>query len=192
MANDNMQNFLRFLAEDKGHQAKAKSLAGDMDAMAAYAAESGFDITANELREYREKSLRLLEAKVKKADEQKAALSPGVSAFYDLLALAETDSAVERRLEELTECTREDLIAYGKEKGFIFGEQDLDAVGKDALELTDELSEEELELVAGGITVFVGVFLMLAAGIAIVGGIATFMVSVSIGNWEEKEAKRKG
>ena len=177
MANENLQQFLKFLSESKERQDKIKTIGGDMDALAAYAAESGFDITAHELREYREKTLRLLEAKVKKADEQKAALSPGTQAIYALMELAETDSEVAKELEALgPDVTRAQLIAYGKEKGFVFGEQDLDDVGKDALDQSEELSDEELELVAGGTTAVAG---FVIAGILIAGAVTgAFVISV--------------
>ena len=113
MGREHLEQFTRFLAEDKEHQAHVKSLAGDMDALAAYAAESGFEVSAHELREYREQSLKLLEARVKQARQDTQA-GPGTKAFYALLELGETDSAVAKRLEELGESTREELIAYGK------------------------------------------------------------------------------
>ncbi|MCL2069234.1 MAG: Nif11 family protein, partial [Oscillospiraceae bacterium] len=62
-----MQKFLNFLAEDKERQAKAKSFGGDMDALSAYARESGFEVSAQELREFRESTLKFLEAQIKKA-----------------------------------------------------------------------------------------------------------------------------
>ena len=88
-----------------------------------------------------------------KGIEQRAELTPCAKAFYAMLKLAETNEEVREQLERMAQdTTREELIAYGKEKGFIFDEQDLEAVSKDILEPTDELNEEELEKVAGGTT----------------------------------------
>ena len=181
MINENLQKFLAFLAADKDRQAHVRSFEGNMDALAAYAQESGFSVSAQELQSFRENSLKFLEAKMKKAEEQKAAQSPGVQAIYALMALAETDSEVARQLEAMgPDVTRAELIAFGKEKGFIFGEGDLDAVGKDILEPSDELSEEELELVAGGCAVllFVGglvIGVLLIGGAAMVAGVFVFL-----------------
>ena len=56
----------------------------------------------------------------------------------------------------------------------------MDAVGKDILEPSDELSEEELEMVAGGTTVllFVGaavIGVLLIGGAAMVAGVFVFV-----------------
>ena len=169
MLNGNIEKFVLFLAEDKEAQAKARSFGGDVDALAAYAMESGFEVSASKLREFREDSMRLLEPKLKKAEQARASGTPGTQAFYALLELAETDSETASRLEELSTGTRADLIAYGREKGFIFDEQDLDAVGNDILEPSEELSEEELELVAGGTTAAAVAFVFI--GMAIVLGV---------------------
>ena len=151
MLNSKIEGFVKFLAQDKEREKKIHSLGGDVDALVAYAKECGFDLNRDELRAYQERQRKLMEAKIKKGAAQKSALPPGAKAFYSLLELGETDEEVREQLERLArDTTREELIAYGKEKGFIFDERDLDAVGKDILELHDELSEEELEMVAGG------------------------------------------
>ena len=107
-------------------------------------------------------------------------LSPGAKEFYAFMKLADTNDEMALRLVELANSTPEELIAFGAEKGFAFDKQDMLAVGKDILEPSDELSEEELELVAGGLVdiglalVFVGCVLGLAAvgGVAVAGGAA--------------------
>ncbi|MCL2069232.1 MAG: Nif11-like leader peptide family natural product precursor [Oscillospiraceae bacterium] len=177
MANENLQKFLNFLAEDKERQAKANSFDGDADAISAYAQECGFEVSAQELGQLRENSRKFIEARMKKAEAQKAQLTPGVQALYALMELAETDSEVAKELEALgPDVTRAQLIAYGKEKGFVFGEQDLDDVGKDALDQSEELSDEELELVAGGTTAVAG---FVIAGILIAGAVTgAFVISV--------------
>ena len=158
-----------------------------MDALVAYAAESGFEVCAQELREFRENSRKFLEARMKKAERKKAQLTPGAKALYEMMALSETDSEVRERLEALgADVTCEELIAYGREKGFIFDEQDLDAVGNDILEPSDELSEEELELVAGGTTLVVAFivagFIVAGVGIGLfVGGVWAVVKTVAKG-----------
>ena len=65
--------------------------------------------------------------------------------------------------------TPEAVIAYGREKGFDFSEEDIQAMGKYVLELSNELSEKELELAAGGTNLLIGelaVGLVASAGLA--------------------------
>jgi len=175
LLNESLERFILFLAEDKERQDKVKAFAGDMDALSAYAKEFGFYLSPETLWEYREQSLELLESRMKQARQVRASQRPGVRDFYALLALAETDEEAARRLCSLTEGTLPELIAYGKEKGFIFDEQDLEAVGKDILEPSDELSEEELEIISGGTTVVAYLFV----GFVLVGlGVVAFLGAV--------------
>ena len=128
-----------------------------------------------------DKAQKLLKAKMrKKLAKPNVSISPGAKEFYALIKLAENDEEVAKRLTELVEGAPEELIAYGKEKGFTFDAQDMQAIGENILEPTDELSDEELELAAGGLVdiglalVFVGCVLGLAAvgGVAVAGGAA--------------------
>jgi len=64
---------------------------------------------------------------------------------------SKSDENVAKRLEKIASGTTDDFIAYGKENGFIFDEQDMKSVTHGILEKTDELSEEDLENVAGGV-----------------------------------------
>ena len=181
MSREALEKFFKILTKSQEYQDKVKSLGGDVDALSAYAKELGCDISTEELREYQDKARELLNGRLqRKLAKPDAALSPGAQAFCALMKLSETDEEVEKRLTELAGGTPEELIAYGREKGFVFDEQDMLAFGKDILEPSDELSEEELELVAGGLVdvglvlVFVGCVLGLAAvgGVAVAGGAA--------------------
>jgi len=184
MGREGLEQFLKFLTEKPEHQAKVKNLGSDIDALVAYAKEQGYDVSADELRAYQDKARELLLGRLqktaKKLEQPSAEQSPGVQAFFALIKLAETDGEVAKRLDELASGTPEELIAYGKEKGFIFDEEDMLAIGKDILDPSDELSEEDLELAAGGLVdvglalVFVGCVLGLAAvgGVAVAGGAA--------------------
>ena len=176
-----LDKFFKFLSEHPEHYAKVKELGGDIEALAAYTQELGFEISREDLREYQEKARELLTGRLsKKLVKPDATLSPGAQAFYAFIKLSETDSAVAKRLEELAAGTPEDLIAYGQEMGFVFDRQDMLAIGNDILEPSDELSDEELELAAGGLVdiglalVFIGCVLGLAAvgGVAVAGGAA--------------------
>ena len=172
MGRAGLEGFFKAVAESREGLDKVKSFGGDMEALAAYAKELGYDVSPEALREHQANSLKLIKGRVKKSKETKAAVRPGMKDFYALLELAEADPEVAKRLEELGIATREELIAYGKEKGFVFDEQDLEAVGSDILEPEDELSEEELELVAGGTTLLaIGVgagILLIVVGVAAV------------------------
>ena len=178
MGGENFQKFFQFLSEDKEALEKVKSLGGDFDALAAYAKELGYDVSPEELREYRQKAHQLVKVRVRNFEQKST--SPGAQAFYALLKLAETDKEVEKRLEELGEGTSQELIAYAKEKGFIFSEQDLDDVGKDILDPSDELSDEELEIVAGGTTATV--FGILVFGLALFAVVALFVAAFVLGD----------
>ena len=175
MERKGIEEFLRLVTENKAVQEEIKSIGGDMDSLAAYAREQGYDVSPQELRKCREQAVQLAKIRMRglaaQAQRPEASVSPGVREFYALLALGKTDKEVGKRLEELAEGDPEQLIAYGREKGFTFTGQDLQLIGNAILEPTDELSEEELEMVAGG-TTLVAAFLVggfLVAAIAIVG-----------------------
>ena len=135
-----------------------KDFGGGIDALAAYAREQGYEFSQEELKEYQDKALRVLKARAeKKLQKPDASLSPGARAFLELIKLAETDEKMAGQLAELGAGNLGEVIAYGKEKGFTFTEEDMKSAGESILEPSDELDEEELKMVAGGdptITVF--------------------------------------
>ncbi|MCL2048811.1 MAG: Nif11-like leader peptide family RiPP precursor [Defluviitaleaceae bacterium] len=184
MNNESIERFFHLLAENPEHLAKLKSFGGDTDALAGFARELGFDVSTEEMREYQDKSQKYLKGLLrKKLQQPDVSVSPGAKDFYALMKLAESDDEVSARLAELGSETAEALIAYGKEKGFSFTEQDMQALGKNILEPSDELSDEELELASGGTTLvllgFLAVGLVAAGGLAagaVVGGGAAAMV----------------
>ena len=191
MEKDKLEQFFKRMAEDAAVQEKIKSLSGDMDALASYAGELGFDVSAEEMRTYTDQAVKVMGAKLQeKAASSQAAKSPGAQAFFALTKLADSDEGVARRLEELAEGSAEDLIAYGADLGFVFTKQDMLDIGKDILDQSDELSDEELELAAGGIGLLVlgfaaaaaaGVVLGLAAGGAVGAGGVGVVVGFVLG-----------
>ena len=173
MSGAGMENFFKFLMENHECQAKVKSFGSDMDALAAYARELGYELSTEELREYQDKARRILENRMQKKLEQlEATLNPGARELHALIKMGEADEEMAKRLAELYTSTPEELIAYGKEKGFVIHEKDIQAFGKEILEPSDELSDDELELAAGGTTVLVafGVSAAIVLGIAAMGG----------------------
>ncbi|MCL2048809.1 MAG: Nif11-like leader peptide family RiPP precursor [Defluviitaleaceae bacterium] len=173
MNSESVEQFFKFLLDNKECQATVRDFGGDVNAITAYAREQGYDFSADELSEYQNKAQRILDGRMRKKLEQpEASLTPGIREFHALIKLAETDEETAKRLDALNMAAPEQLIAYGKEKGFVFNEQDIQAFGKDILEPSDELSDEELELAAGGTTVLVafGVSAAIVLGIAAMGG----------------------
>ena len=169
-----LEGFFKFLAESREQQDRVRGMGSDAEALAAYAREKGFNVSADALRECQNKARELLNIRLqKKLAEPKAALSPGAKAFFDFMKMAEGNSEMEARLEELATGTPEQLIAYGKENGFTFDRQDMLDIGKEILEPTDELNDEELEMVAGGIVdlIALAVFVGIGLGVAVAGGV---------------------
>ena len=181
MNKNTIDSFLTLLAESPEHQNKARGFDKDADALSAYARDLGYDVSADEIRAYQDKARDLIKGRLKKAAQSDATLSPGVNAFYALMKHAEANAEVAKRLEELSGGAPDALIAYGKEQGFSFNEQDLATVGKDILEPSNELSEEELELAAGGLTLSVAALAAIATGglVAAVAGGAGVAVGVA-------------
>ena len=181
---ETVSQFINFLMENPEAQAKAQELGTDMDALATYAREQGFDVSAEELGAYqagaRDMQKAHAQAKMQKADTFRD-LSPGTQAFHALIKRGEEDDVVAARLAELATAPPEDLIAYGRELGYDFKEQDMQTFGQAILESSDELTDEELELAAGGTTVllFVGIlaFGAFALGTAGVAVAVAFVVS---------------
>ena len=64
--------------------------------------------------------------------------------------MSETDEEVGKRLSGFTLGSADELIAYGKEKGFNFNRQDMKDFAESIMQPSDGLSDEELELAAGG------------------------------------------
>ena len=173
MSVENLEKFSKLLTENKEWQVKVKSFGGDADTLAAYAKDKGFDVTPEELREYQEKALQMMKSRVLNLQPD-GSLSDGAKEFLRFIKNADDDEIMAKRLVELGSGTPGEVIAYGREKGFIFNEQDMQAVSKDILKPTDELDEEELEMVAGGTTIL-GVILSvatLAGMVAVAGGVA--------------------
>ena len=168
MSKEKFEGFIKFLMEDKEAQAKLKSFDGDMDALAAYARERGYDFSAEELREKREKAQQFIKDRMQKMQQPDASLSPGAQEFCKLVKLGETDEEVGKRLAEFTLGSADELIAYGKEKGFNFNRQDMKDFAESIMQPSDGLSDEELEMAAGGC---VGAFAGAAAGAALLLGL---------------------
>jgi len=165
-----LQQFKNHLAQNPQCLEKAKSFGGDMAALAAYAHELGYEVTAEELTAFRSKTIQALEVKMKELEADKTSLSAGAKQFMEFSKLAETDAEVEKRITEASKSPQE-LIAYGKEKGFTFDTDDMKEVAIKLMEQEEELSDDELEAVAGGLTVAIAFALGIVAAIVVTGGV---------------------
>jgi len=174
MNEQRLQQFYEHLQKNQDCLTKAKEFGGDMTALAVYAAELGYEITAEELTAFTSKVKQELEVKWKELDTAKTTLSAGEKQFMEFSKLADTDPEVAKRIAELSKSPQE-LIVYGKGKGFSFDTNDMKEVAKKLMEQEEELSDDELEAVAGGISVFVVLAFIAVAvvgGAAVAGGVA--------------------
>ena len=151
MSLKSIEKFAGFLTENKECREKAESFGSDIKALASYAQEQGFDVTAEELQDLQEKTQQLIKNRIHKIQQSDIQLSEGAREFNKFIELSERDEEVARQIENLSSGSAEELIALGKEKGFIFTEEDMRSVANEIMEPKNELSEEELELVAGGV-----------------------------------------
>jgi len=82
-------------------------------------------------------------------------LSLGAQNLVKLLSLSDTDEDVAKRLNELSTTSKAEFINYGKEKGLDFTEEDMNVISNELFGASDELTDADLEDVAGGITAVV-------------------------------------
>ena len=169
-----LQQFYEHLQKNPDCLTKAKEFGDDMSALAAYAHDLGYEVTAEELTAFGDKAKQKLEVKWKELDTAKESLTDGAKQFMEFSKLADTDPEVAKRIAELSKSPQE-LIAYGKGKGFSFDTNDMKEVAKKLMEQEEELSDDELEAVAGGLSVFVVLAFIAVAvvgGAAVAGGVA--------------------
>ena len=173
MTRECLEKFAKYYKENKECQEKIKELRGDDEALSAYIKSIGFDFSAEDMQKQRERAIKLLKEDVAVKTKPGISLSPGEQAFYGLMKLAEEDSAVGEALSKLKFSAVEDLITFGKEKGFIFDKEDLKNVIKNIIQKSDDLSDEDLELVAGGC---IGTLAAVAAAAASAAVVVTSLV----------------
>ena len=166
-----LQQFYSHLVKNPDCFAKAKEFGDDMTALSRYALELGYEITAEDFTAFNDKAKQILEVKWKGLDTAKESLSDGAKQFLEFSKLADTDSEIAKQITETSKSPQE-MIAYGKEKGFIFDAKDMEEVAKKLMEQDEELSDDELESVAGGVT-------LLAVG---VGAVLVFSAVVGVGS----------
>jgi predicted ribosomally synthesized peptide with nif11-like leader len=168
--------FITYLDKNKECSEKVKELGNDNAAIAAYARELGYNFTPDELSDFKAKAQQLIGDKWRQLDEE--AFTGGAKNFMEFTKLAETDNEIAKRVAELSG-KPQGLIEFGKEKGFDFNAQDMKKVAKKLMEQEEELSDEELESVAGGFTLSIVAVIGLVAGVGgLVGGAAVGAAAV--------------
>ena len=167
MSKKSLPEFLQFLSQNNEALEKVKSLDSNTRAIAAYAMEQGYEFAEHELTGFQNKSLALLKKSIRRKldDQEKEVDRPGVKQLKELLKLGETNQDVAKQLEEIGSLDTQALIDYGREKGFMFDHNDMNAFAKEIVEQSDELSDEELEMAAGGTAIVSGVLLLVGAGV---------------------------
>ena len=98
--------------------------------------------------------------------------------------LCAENEAVRKRAREIGLNDLEGLMAYGREMELEFSSEDLTALAKDAGVSRQELSEEQLEQVAGGfVTLTALAVALVGVGVAgVMGGVGA-AVTGSAGDW---------
>ena len=89
--------------------------------------------------------------------------------LHQFVQLVGENKEIAEKMQEISFDDPKAIIAYAKDLGFEFDEKDLEEFGGNMLEQSDELSEEELEMVSGG---FVGVVVFLMVAVLVAGAVA--------------------
>ena len=179
---------MQFIAENEEAANKVKEIGVEnLEAIAAYGRELGYEFERRELEELRNKVTELNRARIKKNLEKAAAAAKkeqraGMQNLNRFVQLVGENAEIAQKVQEIGFSDPGAIIACARELGFAFDERDLEDFGSQMLEQSDELSEEELEQVAGG--VWPGVVLgVAAAGVAgaVLAGVAGVVVGVGLG-----------
>ncbi|BAF60536.1 hypothetical protein PTH_2355 [Pelotomaculum thermopropionicum SI] len=183
MSIEGLNKFMQFLAENEEAAGKVKEIGVEnLEAIAAYGRELGYEFDRRELEELRSKVADLNRARIKKNLEKAAAADkeqrPGMRNLHRFVQLVGENADIAKKVQEIGLDDPKAIIAYAKEHGFEFDERDLGEFGSRMLEKSDELSEEELDQVAGGWTAAVVLAGVVVAGVVLAGaGLATAVVT---------------
>ncbi len=168
MSKESMQQFLDMMAKNPEVAEKVKEVAQKgPQAFLDYAAERGCEIEEKDLKELGEKAVEALNKQVKEQTEKLLSFlekdpSPQNEGMKNLIRLmkdSEEDEVVTHKLNELVMRDPSAIVDYGKERGYDFTEKDLLQFGKALLEQENELNDEELDQVAGGMDIVLGLAL---------------------------------
>ena len=177
MNEQKFSEFSEYLAKNKNGLEKVKELGNDYAALAEYARELGYDLSPDEIKHFLAGTQKEIESKWSNLDSEQT-LSDGAKQFMAFSKLADADAETAKQIAELSK-NPQDLIAYGKEKGFDFDEKDIKEVAKELMEQEEELSDEELESVAGGVTLFLAVAII-AGVVAVSAGVGAAVTTAAV------------
>ncbi len=201
MSKESMQKFLEMLAKNPEMAEKVKGLAQEgPQALIDYARDLGFEINEEDLKELGEKATEAFKKQVKRRTQKLIAdleKDPSYenSSMKNLLQFikhSEEDDDVKGKLNELSTTDPSAIVDYAKDLGYEFTAKDLDDFGKALLDQEEELSDEELDQVAGGVIdlVSLGIFaaavagagavVVVGAGVAVVGVAASCLAGLAV------------
>ena len=187
MSKDNLQRFIECIAQNKVAAAKVQECAAQGPAaVIAYAAELGYAIDEHDLQELDRQAAEALSKQFKKRGQEllsdiESEQSEGMKNLKRFIKLSEENAEVKSKLNELGFSDPSAIINYGKELGYEFTEQDLEQLGNSLLEQSEELSDEELEQVAGGFIDLVTFAACIAAGVVFaVGAVGVGVVGAAV------------
>ena len=111
-----------------------------------------------------------------------ATLGEGARNFFALIEKAEADKEMTEKLAQLSKAPPNEIIEYGKTLGFSFSEADMAEAGEKLLGQKKELSEEELDNVAGGLATLAVLAVASVLGALAVAAIAVgYVVAAAVG-----------
>jgi predicted ribosomally synthesized peptide with nif11-like leader len=181
MSIEELNKFLQMVTTNEEAANKMKEIGDNVDAIIAYGKELGFEFDRQEFDELRKKVIELHKVRIKKNMEKAAATAdmqrPGMRNLHRFVRLVGENKEIAEKVQEISFGDPKAIIAYGRELGFEFDEKDLEELGSNVLEQSDELSEEELEMVSGG---FVTVGLAIAAMVGVMAGAALVAGAIAL------------
>ncbi|MGE4267221.1 MAG: Nif11-like leader peptide family RiPP precursor [Deferribacterales bacterium] len=164
MSSESFQSFIQAISGDAGATARFKEcLIKGKEFVVAYAHELGYEIDADDLEVLYEKFKQSVKDVIETSEADE---SEGMKNLKNFMRFSGSNEDVKRKLAELGFGDPQAVVSYAKELGYEFSEKDLDEFSKQLLDKSEELSDEDLEKVAGGFTLVAA--LLVAAALAAV------------------------
>jgi predicted ribosomally synthesized peptide with nif11-like leader len=184
MSIEELNKFMQMVIMNKEAANKLKELGENVDAIIAYGKELGYEFDRQDIEELRKKVIELHKVRIKKnlekaADAEDKEQRPGMRNLQRFVQLVGENKEIAEKVREISFGDPKAIIAYAKDLGFEFDEKDLEEFGGNVLGQSDELSEEELEMVSGGFfwdAVALAVLITIAV-VAAVSAIVTALLS---------------
>jgi predicted ribosomally synthesized peptide with nif11-like leader len=179
MSIEELNKFMQMVATNKEAAEKMKEIGENDDAIVAYGKDLGYDFDRQDIKELRKKVIDLHKIRIKKNLEKSPAADdkeqrPGMRNLHRFVQLIGENKEIAEKVQEISFDDPKAIISYAKDLGFEFDEKDLEEFGSNVLGQSDELSEEELEMVSGGFVglVVFAMIVVMAAVVAAAGALA--------------------